>query len=197
VQPSWFDSMYSSKKHPDGTYWVDRDGGSIERPTWCPGDTIRIRYLIHTDHNGVFQWESQLASAGYEREESFQRITERISVNNYNRKVTRPDGTNETVMLANYFAAEDGQTPIPGGTCKDGSSWSNLKDRCMSGMFAETTLDLPASMSPGDTVLRWRWFGSTDTDGKPVDGDSERSQFVSCKDVIIGSAAECGGHFVA
>merc|ERR1711933_480212 len=106
---------------------------------------------------------------------------------NYNKHVTRPDGTNETVMHANYFAAEDGTSQIPGGTCKDGTTWNITKDNCMSEMFAETTLDLPANMPPGDTVLRWRWFGSTDKDGKPVQGDSERSMFISCKDVIIGS----------
>lgn len=57
----WIGSIH----HPDGSLWVD-EGGSEERPVWCPGDVIPIRYHIHTDHNGVFRWEAQHAQAGYE-----------------------------------------------------------------------------------------------------------------------------------
>lgn len=95
------------------------------------------------------------------------------------------------VTLANYFMS-DGLTQIPNGYCWSGDVWSPKTDGCMSYMFAETTLELPTSLQEGDVVIRWRWHGSTDTDGKIlVDAASERSLFINCKDVIIGSPEVC------
>jgi hypothetical protein len=148
---------------------------------WCPGDKIPIRYYVFTDHNGVWQWEAQRASPGEEVEENFSMITERISVNNY---------VKNNVSLANYFM-DDGVTPIPAGSCEDGSEWKVTNNECMNQMFAETTLELPLDMPAGETVLRWRWFGSMDTSGRVVDGNAERSLFLNCKDVVIGTADQC------
>jgi hypothetical protein len=183
VHRSKFDWI-GNTKHPDGSYWVE-EGGSDERPTYCPGQSIPIRYYVHSDHNGAFRWEAQQAEPGQEQEDQFQPITEFISVNNYVK-----DGQN----LANYFMAEGtlGTTQIPNGYCKDGSAWSPQHDQCMNYMFAETTLDLPTNMPTGNVVLRWRWHGSTATDGSVVtNGNAEKSLFINCKDVVIGSPEVC------
>lgn len=192
VAPSKFGTTLSSARHPDGSYWIDRNGGTVERPIWCPGDVIPIRYYINADHNGVFWWESQLAAPGEEKERPFRRFSERMSVNNYAQSVQYPNGTETIVQFANYFMAEDGVTEIPAGTCKGGTVWSEVKSHCIDNMFAATTLEIPPDMEIGETVLRWMWFGATDTTGAVVaDAEAEKSLFVNCKDVIIGSPEQC------
>jgi hypothetical protein len=137
---------------------------------------------------GVWFWESQQAAPGEEREGEFVRITPHTSVNNYVK-----DGKE----LANYFSSEDGVTKIEAGSCKDGAAWSWSRDQCMPGMFAETTLVLPTDMHRGETVMRWRWYGAMDESGTFVaDSVAERSLFVSCKDVIVGTAEQCSARDV-
>merc|ERR1711865_1246625 len=52
---------------PDGKPWID--GSEVEQtanaiPIWCPGDAISTHTFVNADHNGVYRWESQLASPG-------------------------------------------------------------------------------------------------------------------------------------
>lgn len=187
VPRSHFPVSIRDLKHADGSYWIDEHGGTSNIPVYCPGDTIPTRYYINADHNGYWHWESQLAAPGEEVEFEWTMISERISVNNYVRN---------GVQYANYFASSDGLSTIPAGTCtgSQGLDWRRDYAHCMDNMFAEVNLTLPANMSPGATVLRWRWYGGVDENGMAVSDDSqppEKSLFVNCKDIHIGTPDEC------
>merc|ERR1719215_316900 len=47
VPPLRFGSRLAHQKHPDGSYWIDPSGGRSDRPLWCPGDKMPIRYYIN------------------------------------------------------------------------------------------------------------------------------------------------------
>lgn len=185
VSPRKFFGYFNGNpRHPDGSHWIDQSGGVLQpKPVWCPGTTKTIRYYINTDHNGVFRWETQRAEPGAETEEAFSNITSWVSVNNY----LAYDGG----ILTNYYnAIEKGNHMIPSGKCVSRDDWTNDNENCLNDVFAETTLKLPSNMEPGQTVFRWRWFGAMDADAHMIDGP-ERSLFVNCLDVEVGTPAQC------
>lgn len=161
---------------PDGTPWIAAGNGSM--PTWCPGDVVPIHIYVNADHNGVYRWESQLASPGREVEAAFANITSWKSVNQ------DPDTD---------FYASDGITKLTPGKCyKPGKceTWAPTCPHCRNDVFAKTSLTIPRTMQAGATVLRWFWYGAMTTDGVRVHGP-EHSLFVNCKDIIVGTAERC------
>jgi len=171
---------------PDGTPWIDNGeelGGSQGAvPVHCPGDVIPVHTFVKADHNGVYRWESQLASPGRETEIAFVNFTSWKSVNQ------DPD--------ADFYAA-DGKTKLTPGRCyKPGkcTTWSSKCSHCRNDAFSKTSLSLPINMPAGATVLRWFWYGAMETNGERVMGP-EHSLFVNCKDITIGTAEQCSGNF--
>lgn len=161
---------------PDGTPWIATGEGSI--PTWCPGDVVPVHTFVNADHNGVYRWESQLASPGKETEKAFVNFTSWASINQ------DPNAD---------FYAEDGKTKLTPGKCyKPGKcvDWSPHCAHCRNNAFFNTSLTIPSNMPAGETVLRWFWYGAMTTDGVRVHGP-EHSLFVNCKDVVIGTAEQC------
>lgn len=185
--PCWGDKPGSmiQKKHfgerqdlhlPDGTPWVATGNGST--PTWCPGDVVPIHTYVNADHNGVYRWESQLATPGAETEKAFVNFTSWKSVNQ------DPDTD---------FYASDGITKLTPGKCyKPGKceTWSPTCSHCRNDAFSRTSLIVPTDMPAGETVIRWFWYGAMTIDGLRVHGP-EHSLFVNCKDIIVGTPEQC------
>lgn len=160
----------------DGKPWIAEGEGSI--PVWCPGDVIPVHTYINADHNGVYRWESQLASPGKETEEAFTNFTSWKSVNQ------DPEAD---------FYASNGITKLTPGKCyKPGKcdKWSPSCPHCRNNVFSNTSLTIPSNMPAGKTVLRWIWYGAMTVAGARVHGP-EHSLFVNCKDIIVGSPEQC------
>jgi len=166
---------YKEVLHPDGSPWVDPDGGSKALPHWCPGSTLDLRYFIKADHNGVWRWEAQRTD-GVETEAAFEHITDwRWANNDPNTKY--------------YYS--DGHSPLPAHECisagegdNETAPWDAHTPHCRNEIFAETTFTLPKTMTPGRNVLRWYWYGGMLPTGERVKGP-EPGLFLSCVDVII------------
>jgi hypothetical protein len=170
---------------PDGTPWIDgSDMGQLKNesegaiPIWCPGDVVRTHTFVNADHNGVYRWESQLAAPGKETEKGFANFTSWNSVNQ---------------DPAADFYASDGTTKLSPGRCYAPgkcATWTPKCSHCRNNVFSNTTLTLPSNMPAGPTVLRWFWYGAMQIDGERVNGP-ERSLFVNCKDIVVGTAEQC------
>jgi len=176
VSPTKYNDM-ADLKAPDGTPWIDPEGGSGKVTMWCPGKTVPIRFYINADHNGVVRWESQNVAPGAETEDGFKNFTDWVSFNND--------------PAANFYT-KDG-TLLQPGTCTNDRSdvpWAPEVAHCRDDVFAETTLTLPADMPTGQTVFRWFWYGAMKTDGTRVMGP-EHSLFANCVDVVVGTPEQC------
>jgi len=166
---------------PDGKPWID--GSEVEQtansiPIWCPGDAISTHTFVNADHNGVYRWESQLASPGRETEQKFVNFTSWKSVNQ--------DSD------ADFYASDGTTKLIPGKCYKPGkcAQWTPKCSHCRNKVFSNTTLTLPSNMPSGQTVLRWFWYGAMKTSGERVTGP-EHSLFVNCKDIVVGTTEQC------
>jgi len=169
-------SGYTNLKDRNGDYWIDQTGGNDTVPVWCPSQTIPYNFFLYADHNGIFQFQSMPGKPGEEKEELFKPFTNWKSINM----------DNDTT----YYAV-DGTTPLTPGLCQGGTiPWSPSLPHCRDLSLYKSSFTLPASITPGATILRWVWYGAMTVDGKRVVGP-EPSLFVNCKDVIIGTPQQC------
>jgi len=165
-----FFSGYSSLKDDNGDYWVEQTDGNDTRPVWCPGESIPYAIYINADHNGIYRF--QMASS--ETESAFKDITSWKSIN----------------MDDEPYYDSDGITQLKPGVCKGGAAWSPAVEHCRDNTLYKSTFTVPTNQPAGNTIFRWIWYGAMTIDGQPVTGP-EKSLFVNCKDVIIGSAQQC------
>jgi len=168
-------ASYTGIKDVNGEYWIDQTDGNDTRPIWCPGQKIPYSFLNFADHNGIHQFQTMLGKPGDEKEELFKPFTSWKSIN-------MDDGIT-------YYDI-DGVTTLKPGVCKGGIPWSPQVGHCRDMSFYKSSFTLPTSLPPGDTILRWIWYGAMTVDGKKVVGP-EPSLFVNCKDVIIGTPQQC------
>jgi len=168
-------SGFSGLKDNHGDFWIDQTGGDDAKPIWCPSETISYNVLLYADHNGIFQFQTMPGKPGQEKEDLFKPITGWKSINNDN---------------ATTYYDTDGITPLKPGICKGGIPWSPQVGHCRDFTFYKSSFTLPASLPPGDTIFRWVWYGAMTVDGQPVVGP-EKSLFVNCKDVTIGTPQQC------
>jgi len=177
VSPNKYGQDFSSLMAPDGTPWVDPNGGPSQPPAvWCPGQSYPIRYYVNADHNGVFRWESQRSSPGAETEANFRNFSDWYSF-----------GGNPEAKYYNH-----GTELLAPGICGNGGDeWSNDMGHCQDDVWVETRVSIPSNMEVGETVVRWMWYGCMDTQMNRHHR-CELSMFVNCLDVVIGTAEQCG-----
>jgi hypothetical protein len=168
-------SGFQNTKDKNGNYWIDQTGGNDTVPVWCPSQTISFNTFLNADHNGIFQFQLAPGKPGEEKEELFKPFTQWKSINN---------DANTT------YYAQDGVTPLKPGMCAQNVPWSPSVGHCRDNSYYQSTFTLPASAAPGPSILRWIWYGAMTVDGKRVVGP-EDSLFVNCKDIIIGTPAQC------
>jgi len=169
-------SGYTGLKDSNGEYWIDQTDGNDTRPIYCPGETFHYSVLLTADHNGIHQFQTMQGKPGSEKEQLFKPISGWKTINN------EDDIT--------YYLI-DGITPQKPGTCKSGVAWKPEIGHCRDDTLYKDSITLPANLPPGDTILRWVWYGGMTVDGKKVIGP-EHSLFVNCKDIIIGTPQQCG-----
>jgi len=169
----------SDIKDQNGEYWIAQNQTQNDPPVWCPGSDVPIRAYLYADHNGVHRWEYQQAEPGQESEEGFQSFTDWRSINS----------DSDT-----HYYMEDGVTDVLDGKCIsgefEGQPWDWNVPHCREKTWASYSVRIPNDMPTGPMVLRWIWRGAVNKDLKYVDGP-EKSLFVNCADVIIGTPEEC------
>merc|ERR1712061_658461 len=89
-----------------------------------------------------------------------------------------------------HYYMEDGVTDVPDGKCFSGEPWDWSVPHCREKAWANYSVRIPDDMPTGPMVLRWIWRGAVDKDLNYVDGP-EKSLFVNCADVIIGTPEQC------
>lgn len=178
VDPSKF-NQNKDLKDPDGNYWVDQEGGENgTAPVWCPGMNYTLNWYNFADHNGIYQFESQLANPGDETEEAFKSFTNWRSVNS---------------DIDTKYYDTDGVTPLKNIQCTGNQSttpWSPEVPHCKDKSWSKINLAIPEDMPIGNTVVRLIWYGAMTVDLKRVTGP-ENSLFTNCLDIIISNSSQC------